>query len=484
MEMLLKEELVKQLFEVRVNKEVDPVEHKVVVIETMLAMNASKLANKLKDKVEKDDVYAQYMCSAWEAIQKFKPSEDTTWEAILDKSDLINRRRLMKSIILRAQGDIAMLSNNDFGVKREVSKETGFTERKIFVVNTDSLDVERRNENGEYTHSLVDEVTESLWSTMGEYAASPFVTWFKAHKSTFLTRKQNDLVDKMLTMDCFKESGYFTDDVVNITGQSKAKIYEMLQRIYERTMKAWYKENPTGSAKTFREESIEKELAALTPFMELVRDDSDLADQNKRLSDWLKIHAKEIYKETKNNEWVKDFYVNELVYSGLKGRQLLTFVSWLHSKESFELNKDVLYKISSLFERRIAWLKERYEAIQLERHQRLVFTQKDYGKIERNKAIKDRYSLLKNPSCKVYKLDELTGEKVYDRTIFTGFSFSNTKIYAVNAYGNTLSIIESPEKVNNPGSKGSYDVFSVDIQTGKKTIHSQEKYEKLYEKGV
>jgi hypothetical protein len=483
MEMLLKEELVKQLFEVRVNKDVDPVEHKVVVIETMLAMNASKLANKLKDKVEKDDVYAQYMCSAWEAIQNFIPNEDTTWEAILDKSDLVNRRRLMKSIILRAQGDIAMLSNNDFGVKREVSKETGFTERKIYVVNTESLDVERRNENGEYTHSLVDEVTESLWSTVNEYAASPFVTWFKANKSTFLTRKQNDLVDALLTMDCFKETGYFTDDITAITGQSKAKIYEMLQRIYERTMKAWYKENPTGSAKTFREESIEMELAALTPFMELVNDDSDLGGQNERLSDWLKIHAKEIYKETKKNEWVKDFYVNELVYTGLKGKQLMTFVKWLHSEET-ELKGSILYAISSLFERRIEWLKERYEATQLERHQRLVFTQRDYAKIERNKAIKERYALLKNPPCKVYKLDELTGEEVYVRTIFTGFSFSNTKIYTVDAYGNTVSIIDNPEKVNTSSVKGCYDVFSVDIQTGKKTIHSQVKYEKLYEKGV
>jgi hypothetical protein len=69
--MQLKEELVKQLFEVRVNKDVDPIEHKVVVIEPMLAINASKLANKLNGKVEKEELYAQYMASAW---RRFKIS--------------------------------------------------------------------------------------------------------------------------------------------------------------------------------------------------------------------------------------------------------------------------------------------------------------------------------------------------------------------------------------------------------------------------
>jgi hypothetical protein len=135
------------------------------------------------------------------------------------------------------------LSNDEFGVKRKISEETGISERHIYTIKKDSLDVERYNEKGEYTHSLVDEVTQSVWSTVNEYAASPFVTWFKANKSSFLTRKQNELVDKMLTMDCFKDTGYFTDDITAITWQSKAKVYEMLQRIYERTMKAWYR-NP------------------------------------------------------------------------------------------------------------------------------------------------------------------------------------------------------------------------------------------------
>jgi hypothetical protein len=477
---LLKEELVKQLFEVRVNKETDPIEHRVVVIESMLAMNASKLANKLKGKVEKEDVYQQYMASAWEAILTFEPEEGTSWESILDRSDLINRRRLMKSIILRAQGDISMLSNDDFGVKRKVSNETGISERHIYTIKKDSLDIERYNEKGEYTHSLVDEVTSSLWTTVYEYADSPFVTWFKNNKVDFLTKKQNQLVDCLLKMDYLKESGYLSDDVVFATGQTKPKIKEMLQRIYERTMKEWYKLHPSGAAKTFREQSIENELEALKPFLEILYDDKNLECQNRRLSDWLKVHAKTIY----NDQGEKAFYVNELVYSGLNQRDLITFTSWLHNKTEVKLDLKILSTIVALIENRVSWLKERYEAIKLERHQRIVFTKRDYEKIERNRERKERYSLLKNPPCTVFTANKHTGEKVFKETIFNNFSFNNTKVYKVDPYYNIISITEDPETVNRSTAKKSYDVFSINIQTGEKTIHSTEKYEKLYEKGV
>jgi hypothetical protein len=477
---LLKNELVRQLFEVRVNKEVDPVEHRVVVIEPMLAMNSSKLANKLKGKVEKEDVYQQYMASAWEAIFTFEPEEGTSWESIVDRSDLINRRRLMKSIILRAQGDISTLSNDDFGVKRKVSNETGISERHIYTIKKDSLDIERYNEKGEYTHSLVDEVTSSLWTTVHEYANSPFVTWFKTNKSTFLTRKQNQLVDCLLEMDYLKESGYLSDDVVFAAGQTKPKIKEMLQRIYERTMKEWYKEHPSGTAKSFREQSIEDELEALEPFLEILYDDKNLVSQNKRLSSWIKEHAKTIY----DDQGDKAYYVNELVYSGLKGNNLRKFTSWLHAHTEVSLDLSILSRISSLIEDRVFWLKERYEAIKLERNQRIVFSKRDYEKIERNRERKERYSLLKNPPCKVFTANKHTGEKVFKETIFNNFSFSNTKVYRVDPYYNILSITEDPETVNKINANKIYDVFSVNIQTGEKTIHSPEKYEQLYEKGV
>ncbi|MBH0159871.1 hypothetical protein [Fictibacillus sp. 26RED30] len=477
---LLKEELVKQLFEVRVNKEVDPVEHRVVVIEPMLAMNSSKLANKLKGKVEKEDVYQQYMASAWEAVLTFEPEEGTSWESIVDRSDLINRRRLMKSIILRAQGDISTLSNDDFGVKRKVSNETGISERHIYTIKKDSLGIERYNEKGEYTHSLVDEVTSSLWTTVHEYANSPFVTWFKANKSTFLTRKQNQLVDCLLEMDYLKESGYLSDDVVFAAGQTKPKIKEMLQRIYERTMKEWYKEHPSGTAKSFREQSIEDELEALEPFLEILYDDKNLVSQNKRLSSWIKEHAKTIY----DVQGDKAYYVNELVYSGLKDNNLRKYTSWLHSHTEVSLDLSILSRISSLIEDRVYWLKERYEAIKLERNQRIVFSKRDYEKIERNRERKERYSLLKNPPCKVFTANKHTGEMVFKETIFNNFSFSNTKVYRVDPYYNIISITEDPETVNKVNANKIYDVFSVNIQTGEKTIHSPEKYEQLYEKGV
>jgi hypothetical protein len=254
----------------------------------------------------------------------------------------------------------------------------------------------------------------------------------------------------------------------------------MLQRIYERTMKVWYRENPSGSAKTFREESIENELAALESFLEHLYEDNDLVNQNTKLSEWIKIYAKEIYDCERN----KAYYVNELIYSGLNSKKLTTFVKWLHEKSTSKLEGSILYEIVGLIEDRVDWLKERYEAIKLERHQRLVFKQRDYAKIQYNKAIKERYSLLKNPPCKVYKENHETGEKVYKRTDFTSFYFGNSKIYTVNAYINIPNITEGPETVNGTNANKSYDVFSVNIQTGEKTIHSPEKYEKLYGKGV
>jgi hypothetical protein len=294
---------------------------------------------------------------AWEVLKSFRLQGDATWTAVLDGRDAHNLNRLVKAIVVKLEHELPLTMN--VTTRRVYDPETG---RYMYLtVDFESIDAPVFDANGEQIGTVGDEVSDSIW-TQQEYIKNPFLIWFRENRHEFLTKRQNSFIDS-LSVEMAKDSGYVeTDDFKELAGIDRTNFGHMKQRIYERTMKAWELDGVT-----LRESYLLGEVAKWSEFTNIVESDEDLAEQNVKLSAWLRGNDEEdtydFEKEQKSNG--KDLHglsnaltPIDLAYDALAGDTAATqaFVKFLKGGIDV-LPANVLYKINSAVESHIAQLK-------------------------------------------------------------------------------------------------------------------------------
>lgn len=290
------------------------------------------------------EIIGEAASRAWEALDSFNLVETTTWDALLNGTDVLNLNRLVKSIVLKLEHELPQLINPN--TRRMYDPETG---GNMFVTaEFESLDKAIYDVSAVQIGTIGDGVSESFFGQSHDYSGSnPFLEWFRDNRHDFLTARQNAFIDA-LSVDTAKDTDYVEDcDFRELAGMDRTNLTHLKKRIYERTMKAW-KEGGTSRRETY----LLGEIAKWKEFIAIGESDDDLTGQNERLSAWIK------NQELEFGEDAVDF-----VYDALAGDMEATkgFVNYLKGEVNV-IDSKFLYDIFEAVELHVENLKAEVEA--------------------------------------------------------------------------------------------------------------------------
>jgi hypothetical protein len=311
------------------------------------------------------DILGEAATRSWEALHTFELQENGSWADVLTGKGKHNLNRLVKAINLKLEHELPMVMNPN--TKRMYDPETRST--MYVTVDFDSIDAPVFDSEGIKQLGVVgDEVSESFFAPKDyEYIDNPFLSWWRANRYDFLTKRQNEFVDSLM-VDTFKESDYVEEcDFRELTGIDRTNFKHMKDRIYARTMKNWQLDGTTR-----REAYLLGEVAKWSEFINIAESDEGLTCQNEKLSKWIigKLDADitDFEKEQKINgkehekELGKSVSPIDLAYDVLADDVDATklFVKFLKG-EVGSLDGRILYKIHSAVESHITALKRALE---------------------------------------------------------------------------------------------------------------------------
>jgi hypothetical protein len=304
-----------------------------------------------KDTFKESELMGSAVTISWIALHDFKLADGADWNAVIDGRDRLNLNRIVKAIVTKIEHVLPVEANPN--TKRMYDPETG---GKMYVtINFDSIDRPMYDENGEVVGSVGDEVSESYFAPQGPTLSNPFVDWFRENRRDFLTRTQNDFIDRMSSMTLVKDTDYVEDnDFESIAGMKPRDLDRIKKRIRERTLKAWDEYRADKPQVTRRGEEIVNRVVDWAEFIAIAESDDNLADQNVMLSNWIKRNA--------SDDDVED--VTDLIYDTLAGDRSATrtFVSFMKGeRESIEA--PVLYRIYEAIVDKVVRLKSEFDSL-------------------------------------------------------------------------------------------------------------------------
>lgn len=236
------------------------------------------LASKYKATLDYAEIISEVMYISYKVIMAFELKGMTTWDdMIADRSDDDTKQNL------------AMLFAK---IKKSVDKE-------IWLLATD---LERVSYNGEYVYKssemdsldvpinkqdgdgqLIDTVTKSFWTIAGKSHANPFLKWFRQNRELFLTKKQNDFIDKLDMTDV--DNGFTSKDVAEQLQMDASNVNKIMDNIERRTKKVF-------------EETYNHY------HMQLLQELNELTDEYE-IADWFKTNINEFKFLLKNEDYYK-----------------------------------------------------------------------------------------------------------------------------------------------------------------------------------
>jgi hypothetical protein len=222
---------------------------------------------------------------AWEALDRFQLEPDADWEAVITGEDTLNLNRIVKAVKSKVEHELPEIANPN--TKRMYDPETG---EKVFVtIDFDSLDRTVYDNDGNPKGELGEFVTESFFDAKPTPLRNPFLEWFRNNRHDFLTARQNEFIDGLSTGLLKKDSDYIDgNDFAELAGMFPNEMDHMKKRIRERTLKAWEEHHKSHPESTRRGAYLAGKIAEYQEFIALVESDDDLANQNVRLSEWIR----------------------------------------------------------------------------------------------------------------------------------------------------------------------------------------------------
>jgi hypothetical protein len=359
--------------------------------------------NKLYSKYKIKHSFADYMMECMYhtnvAIQRFNIRDEGTWESIIDGTDKANIGRLISNI--KATLEHQIVEFNNFDVKRTTTSENGETRHVKYKFAFTSLDSVMMDADGNST-SLIQTVgnESNFYGEKQGYQMNEFMTWFHENKERVLTKSQLNLL-RNLEKCSHQKDGMTENDVEAVTGVPSFKINTYLNRIKERTLKAWNKEK-TGEGKSLLEMEKEAEIQLYTPLIDIIYSEETVA-QNKLVSDWIIANI--------DNE-----KVSNIVYDNLVGAEAQAVThAYVNKGKQTIIPSQVLYKIISKVEERLDYLQQ-LETTSVKFYKK----PEEMGRWtpEAHKAFDAEQKAWKEQPCYVYNKDgELTGTLPYKKTV-------------------------------------------------------------------
>lgn len=344
----MKELYFEELFTQRVKRfpyEIDGklVDFVIVCNNKSLDMFFNKLYKKYKIKHSYNDFMNECIYWTYFAIQRFHIRDEGSWEGILDGSDKTNIGRLISNIRTTVENEIIRFVNDK--VLYTTKRENGVKKHVRYTVTTTSMDAVFDNGTGELG-TLYDIISSknSYWEVQEGYELNHFMKWFHENRKRILTKSQNQFLDNLAKAQHLQD-GMTPNDIEEVTGVSDRNRSTYIKRIYERTLKAWQKENPMGQ-KTQLQMAKEAELELWTPLIDLIYTD-EIEGQNKRISDWFV------------NNMVNETVAN-LVYDNLEGVEENKAVTdaIVNSGEQKIIPAPILYKLVAKVEERLDYIQQ------------------------------------------------------------------------------------------------------------------------------
>lgn len=394
-ELDFKKDFFNTLFELKGVKLKNPVSNQyvktsIVVKDKLLNSHIQSLVNKYKNLASPEAIKHECMILAWQAIRDFFIRDGSTWEAVIEGNDIVNRRRLLKSIMTRMEHGIYQHCNPDL---KRTSLTVGGNKQSIHqVINFLSIDVEVNGFEEDDMELLIDTITESFFAEKDGYVNNHFVQWFLENKEKILTKKQLQLLNN-LTKCMHLPDGYTDNDCQKVTGVPSYRLQPYLERICDRVLRAYNKEFPNGKGKSFRQMEIERKLSLLNELMALINSE-EVRGMNKRVSDWIVAHIEE--------EWIQD-----VVYDACANQEeTKAVVAAIGDREKKVIPNKVLYKVCSKLEDMTKRLHSELEKINKPKA-KLVTNLDDLRRRKENKERQRKYKEFITPQpCYVYQKND------------------------------------------------------------------------------
>ena len=326
-----KQLLFEQLFETQVIRYKTPKDNKyvdtqIVCTEPSLDYYFKNLYNKYH-KADYSTFFEECMLITYEAINKFSFLDQGSYEGVIDKTDKLNRNRLLSYIKTTVKYEIIKKVNPNLRYTTKTDSEGNVRHIAIKIEELSLDDTALRNPEGEEV-AIGDNLTEesNYFHNFKDYKHNHYITWFNENKQRVLTKSQLALLETL------KE-----DPMETPKGEDRRK----LQRIAKRIDKAYKEEFPDGG-KTILDIERDDELKIWEDVAIMIQANEDemLID----ITEWLQQNQDEPV-------------VMDLLDKFSTGQEARVINRYLQGKEEGHIPSKVLYPLMSFIIKRIKHLK-------------------------------------------------------------------------------------------------------------------------------
>lgn len=222
------------------------------------------------------DCYADCMAVLWEGMLKFEIKNDSTWEAIANKTDIDNYKKLVSYLKTYVSQNMKRL-NQDFLETTRIIREG--KSRKVahifYNIAPDSLNQIITFDNSLEQIELVDTVQNSYWEEKLNYRYGIFAEWARENMWNYLTKSQKELLE---TLQLANYSSYDNDYDKKMIDKGKGQIKLRLERICEK-ISAKYEEEQKLITGGYVIQEIDNEIKAYQKIINVLNDENNCNEE-------------------------------------------------------------------------------------------------------------------------------------------------------------------------------------------------------------
>lgn len=218
------------------------------------------------------DCYSDCMAILWEGMLKFEIKNDSTWEAIANRTDIDNYKKLVSYLKTYVSQNMKRLNQECAETTRIIREGKNKKVAHIFYnIAPDSLNQIITFDNSLEQVELLDTVQKSYWEEKFNYRYGIFAEWARDNMRQYLTESQKKLLELLQSANY---SSYDNDYDKEMLGTGKGQIKLRLERICDK-VSAKYEEEQKLITGGYVIQEIDAEIKAYQKFVNVLNDTSD-----------------------------------------------------------------------------------------------------------------------------------------------------------------------------------------------------------------
>ena len=144
------------------------------------------------------DCYGDCMALVWEGMIKFRIKDGSSWQAIAEKEDLDNYKKLVNFLKTYVSNKIKAMNNDYIETSKWIHKGKDKKMLHIYYnIAPESLNQITTFDNSLEQIELVDTVTSSYWEQKMNYQYDVFMEWVRENMRNYLTESQKKFLDTL-----------------------------------------------------------------------------------------------------------------------------------------------------------------------------------------------------------------------------------------------------------------------------------------------